>query len=334
MAAPSTPRITRSMSAKPEPDPSPAPPTMASPPHVPLHSTAPGPPIGLRDRTLSRNRLRPASLQRTATSDPSWSSSGASCNPFNVDLVLPFDISLKAGTGKTGGRAQEVAEIREAYEALVRALEGAGGLRVATKAPPVKKDKNGKNAVVQEVWVFVGVEESKMRELVQRERYAKTLQTHHHLAIQSSGGADMQRALDEAHNLPLRLLGPPSPATRIRLAHALLTSPEIQHGLGITPGSGRWARVKSIAPLHDEERDREWVKSWSMGKGGDWQIGLWKGLNADTTGIAEHVCSLTSSRDNRVRSTRTLRQCVVYDVSDSQVPSADLIAHPTRPPLL
>ena len=95
--------------------------------------------------------------------------------------------------------------------------------------------------------------------------------------------------LDAAHNLPLRPYGPPSPATRIRLAYALLTSPEIQHGLGITPGTGRWKRIKSIAPLHDEERDREWIRMWSMGKGGDWQIGLFKGLQADSTGIGENV---------------------------------------------
>ena len=97
-----------------------------------------------------------------------------------------------------------------------------------------------------------------------------------------------RRALDAAHNLPLRPLTPPSPATRIRLAYTLLTAPTIQHGLGITPAKGQWERVKSIAPLHDEERDREWVRSWSMGKG-EWGIGLWRGLEGDTTGIAEHV---------------------------------------------
>jgi hypothetical protein len=92
-----------------------------------------------------------------------------------VDLVLPFDISLKASKSKTYGRAQELAEIRDAYEMLVRALEGAGGLRVATKSPPVKRDKQGKVKAAEEVWVFVGVDESKMRELVQRERYFYSL---------------------------------------------------------------------------------------------------------------------------------------------------------------
>lgn len=95
--------------------------------------------------------------------------------------------------------------------------------------------------------------------------------------------------LDTAHNLPPHPHDvPPSPATRIRLVYALLTSPEIQHGLGITPGTGRWDRVKSIAPLHDEERDREWIKSWSLG--GDWKIGLFKGLQAENTDIGANVC--------------------------------------------
>lgn len=73
----------------------------------------------------------------------------------------------------------------------------------------------------------------------------------------------------------------------MRLLHALLTSPPIQHGLGITPGEGRWNRVKSIAALHDEEANKAWLKQWSLG--GDWKVGLLRGLDSDHTGIGAHV---------------------------------------------
>lgn len=58
--------------------------------------------------------------------------------------------------------------------------------------------------------------------------------------------------------------------------HALLTSPTVQYGLGITPGAGKWHRVKSISALHDEEADHAWIQKWTLG--GDWQVGLVKGL--------------------------------------------------------
>ena len=88
---------------------------------------------------------------------------------------MPFDITLKKSKGNNKyGRAEELKEIRDRYEELVRALEGVGA-RVATKCPPVRKGKGGKAKEVEEVWVFVGVEEDKMRELVDRERYVHYL---------------------------------------------------------------------------------------------------------------------------------------------------------------
>lgn len=155
------------MSVKPEPDTDPigaagshslgtSPPT-----HVHSHDTVPGPPISDRTTSLAR-----------PTGQATWHGSGALCNPYNVDLVIPFDISLK---GKKD-RKEEIAEVREGYELLIRALEGEGGLRVGTKSPLVevegKEGGDGKksNKGKEEVWVFVGVGEGKMRELVDRER--------------------------------------------------------------------------------------------------------------------------------------------------------------------
>jgi hypothetical protein len=63
-----------------------------------------------------------------------------------------------------------------------------------------------------------------------------------------------------------------TPATRLRLLYELLTSPGVQHGLGITPGEGTWSRVKGVVALHDEDQDEAWVHRWTVG--GDWRVGL------------------------------------------------------------
>jgi anoctamin-10 len=100
--------------------------------------------------------------------------------------------------------------------------------------------------------------------------------------------ADESSEQDELHNLPPQNHSvPPSPATRIRLLHSLLTAPAVQKGLGITPGEGKWSRVKSIAALHDEEANKAWLKQWSLG--GDWQVGLLKGLDSEQAGLGSHV---------------------------------------------
>jgi hypothetical protein len=95
--------------------------------------------------------------------------------------------------------------------------------------------------------------------------------------------------LDQAHNLPPHKHSPiPSRATRIRLVYALLTAPALQNGLGITPGDGKWKRVKSIAALHDEKADKAWVERWT----GDWRIGLLNDIeDGPGTALGEHVSS-------------------------------------------
>lgn len=99
--------------------------------------------------------------------------------------------------------------------------------------------------------------------------------------------SSFSRLQDEAHSLPTRPHDlSPDPATRIRLIYALLTSPPIQHGLGITPGEGRWSRVKSIAALHDDQANKSWLKQWATG---DWKLGLLKGLDSEHAGLGSHV---------------------------------------------
>ncbi|WVQ64321.1 uncharacterized protein L199_002483 [Kwoniella botswanensis] len=226
MTTPNPPqRVTRSMSNHP--------PSTAAPP--PAADTAPGPPVQARSTSLNQ----------------------VDTNPYKVDFVIPYSISVD----KSQDRLQAQQEIKDGYEELLRVLESEDGLRISTRAKPSNNSAKGQ----EEIWVFVGAEDGKVVELVEREK-----------------------SLDQAHNLPPHSNPtPPSPSTRIRLLYNLLTAPAIQDGLAITPGQGKWKRVKSIMALHDELADKEWVEKWTTG--GDWRIGLLKGLDGkEGQGLGEH----------------------------------------------
>ncbi|WWD06320.1 hypothetical protein V865_004410 [Kwoniella europaea PYCC6329] len=229
MTTPNPPqRVTRSMSNHP-----PSTAAAAAPP--PAADTAPGPPVQARSTSLSQ----------------------VDTNPYKVDFVIPYSISVY----KSQDRQQAQQEIKDGYEELLRVLESEDGLRISTRAKPSNNSAKGE----EEIWVFVGAEDGKVIELVEKEK-----------------------SLDQAHNLPPHSNTiPPSPSTRIRLLYNLLTAPAIQDGLGITPGQGKWKRVKSIMALHDEVADKEWVERWTTG--GDWRIGLLKGLDGkEGQGLGEH----------------------------------------------
>lgn len=78
----------------------------------------------------------------------------ASSNPFGVDLVIPYDISGEKG---------DEAEIERGYRRLTDALQSAG-LRIASR--PAKEQTKGQ----EEVWVFVGASDGKVKELIEREQ--------------------------------------------------------------------------------------------------------------------------------------------------------------------
>lgn len=127
MSAPSTPkRVTRSMSSQPH-----------------ASDTSPGPPISARNTSMAPQLAKDIS-------HPS--------NPFQVDFVIPFDISI-------GKEDKSIAqkESREGYELLLRSLEGEGGLKIASRPGKGSKGK-------EEVWVFVSAGDEKIVELVEREK--------------------------------------------------------------------------------------------------------------------------------------------------------------------
>lgn len=105
--------------------------------------TAPGPPVPIRDTSI-----KPSSA--LDVEHPT--------NPFQVDFVIPFDVSVQKGQERSA--AQE--EVKEGYERLLRALEGERGLKVGSRSGRGGKGK-------EEVWVFVSISDQKLTELVERE---------------------------------------------------------------------------------------------------------------------------------------------------------------------
>lgn len=62
------------------------------------------------------------------------------------------------------------------------------------------------------------------------------------------------------------IIEPLSPADRIRLVHAYVSSSPSDGGLGISPGTSEWDLVESISPLHDRAFNDAWVRSWKLRK--------------------------------------------------------------------
>ena len=119
----------------------------SQPPSTPAlgTGTTPGPPVPARGTSTKLNANRIS-------------------NPFQVDLVLPFSIALGKVAKLTGQQ-----QIKQGYEDLLRALEGEGGLKIASRV--------GTGTHKDEVWVFVGAGEEKISELVDRERSVYFLDT-------------------------------------------------------------------------------------------------------------------------------------------------------------
>lgn len=56
---------------------------------------------------------------------------------------------------------------------------------------------------------------------------------------------------------------PLTEAERYRLVHGMITGLREDGGAGITPGHGQWKDVDSIFPLHNHERNKEWLTEFS-----------------------------------------------------------------------
>lgn len=93
----------------------------------------------------------------TATATASNTASG--CNPFGVDLVIPYDLSARGADD----RNEALYDTQAGYTRLIASLESVGGLRIASRP-----GRAGKGA--EEMWVFVGASDAKVAQLVEAER--------------------------------------------------------------------------------------------------------------------------------------------------------------------
>lgn len=80
-------------------------------------------------------------------------------NPFGVDLVIPFDVSLRGAA-----RNEALYDAQAGYTRLIQALQSVGGLRIASR--PGRAAGKGN----EEIWVFVGASDAKVHELVEEEK--------------------------------------------------------------------------------------------------------------------------------------------------------------------
>lgn len=59
-------------------------------------------------------------------------------------------------------------------------------------------------------------------------------------------------------------LEPLSPADRIRLVHAYISSTPADGGLGISNDAAEWDLVESITPMQNRDFNEHWVKAWKL----------------------------------------------------------------------
>ena len=57
-----------------------------------------------------------------------------------------------------------------------------------------------------------------------------------------------------------------SPADKLRLIHAYISSSPADGGLGISHDAPEWDLVESIFPLHDREFNERWIRDWNPRK--------------------------------------------------------------------
>ncbi|KAF8074650.1 calcium-activated chloride channel-domain-containing protein [Lyophyllum atratum] len=151
-----------------------------------------------------------------------------------VDLVITFRATRKTSLSKQQIR-EDSRKAEQQYSRLIDTLRY-GGLRAVGR----------RGESLGHLLVFVSCPKSHVVNLAKRERHS-----------------------DFLSGLPTTPLGPEadpislSPADRIRLVHAYVSSIPADGGLGITPGSSEWDLVESVMTLHDREFNERWTRSWT-----------------------------------------------------------------------
>ncbi|KEP50066.1 response to osmotic stress-like protein [Rhizoctonia solani 123E] len=147
-----------------------------------------------------------------------------------VDLAIIFRSGAKSKA--------EAADAAAEYKRLLAVLTD-GGLKAIGK----------KGASDSELLIFVWCPENKLQQLAEHERRT-----------------DFVYGVARAKVPSLTSTGNPdavTPAERIRLVYAYISSPKADSGLGVAPGSPHWTRIQSIMALQDRDFNRAWLSNWT-----------------------------------------------------------------------
>ncbi|KAJ7230352.1 calcium-activated chloride channel-domain-containing protein [Mycena pura] len=155
----------------------------------------------------------------------------------DVDLVISFRASRKTSLLKRHA-LEDAPKAEQQYTRLINMLTSAGLRAVGRRGESLGH-----------LLVFVSCPTSHLRTLIQRERHSDFL-----------SGLPIAPLKVEDDDQPL------SPADRIRLVHAYITSTPADGGLGISPDSPEWDRVESVFALHDREFNERWIHAWTTSR--------------------------------------------------------------------
>ncbi|KAF8835484.1 DUF590-domain-containing protein [Paxillus ammoniavirescens] len=158
--------------------------------------------------------------------------------PPHVDVVVVFRASSKRTALSKEQIRQDAAKSERQYTALIDTLTRAGLKAVG---------RRGENQ--DQLLVLVTCPPDVLVKLVHCERRSDFLY-----------GLPMSKLESAAPDLDLT---PLSPADRIRLVHAYVTSTPQDGGLGIIPDSKEWDLVQSVMVLHNHDFNEQWIRLWT-----------------------------------------------------------------------
>ena len=178
--------------------------------------------------------------------------------PPQVDLVIVFRVSPpQPGVVPSKEQVrQNTAKSERQYTALIDTLTRAGLKAVG---------RRGENQ--DQLLIMVACPREVLAKLVHCERYASCTPTRWNI-----WSYILYRYSDFLYGLPMSKLPsadtdldatPLSPADRIRLVHAYITSTPQDGGLGIVPECNEWDFVQSVMALHDHDFNEKWIRLWT-----------------------------------------------------------------------
>ncbi|KDR70978.1 hypothetical protein GALMADRAFT_103009 [Galerina marginata CBS 339.88] len=153
-------------------------------------------------------------------------------HPPDVDLVIAFRATKSTSLSKHQTR-EDARKAEQQYKRLIETLTYAGLKAVGRRGESLGH-----------LLVFVTCPPKHVEELIKRERHSDFLSG---LPVSPASGV-----------LPL------SPADRLRLVHAYISSTPPDGGLGISSDAPEWDLVEAIFPLHDREFNETWNRAWKL----------------------------------------------------------------------